>query len=227
MKKKHFMFISAFLFGLLIALGSCKDNKHRSYDDDDEDDEDDTEWVDDEDDDDDDDSKSKKQVALTKIERAEDLDDLDLDDLDLSDFKMEDIDFDNLDLESLSSEQADNLLKLAAAVASRELPEDLGDGMKMTAMNLEGRDVVFNIDMDMEKMGITMNEFSMALEMPEVKAEMMKSMFNDTDDDMAAFMKVIEVSKKNFVVRFIDSATGDSSEIKLTNSELTRAMNGQ
>ena len=99
--------------------------------------------------------------------------------------------------------------------------------MKMTAMNLEGRDVVFNIDMDMEKMGITMNEFSMALEMPEVKAEMMKSMFNDTDDDMAAFMKVIEVSKKNFVVRFIDSATGDSREIKLTNSELTRAMNGQ
>lgn len=221
--KKHFLFISAFLFGLLIALGSCKDNKHRSYDDDDEDDEDDTEWVDD----DDDDTESKKQVALTKIERAEDLDDLDLDDVDLSDFKMEDIDFDNLDMESLTSEQADNLLKLAAAVASRQLPEDLGDGMKMTAMNIEGRDVVFNIDMDMNKMGITMEEFAMALEMPEVKAEMTNSMFSETDEDMAAFMKVIQVSKKNFVVRFIDSATGNSSEIKLTNSELTRSMNRQ
>ena len=219
MKKKHFMFISAFLFGLLIALGSCKDNKHRSYDDDE--DEDDTELVDDDDDDDD---VSMKRTALKKIERAEDLDDLDLDDLDLSDFNMDDIDFDNLDLENMSTEQADNLLQLAAVVASRELPEDLGDGMKMTSMKIEGRDVVFSIDMDMKETGITMQEFKMALEMPEVKNEMMKSMFSDSDKDMAAFMKIIEASKKNFVLKFIDSETGENSDIKLTNSELTRAM---
>lgn len=218
MKKKHFVFMSAFLFGLLIALGSCKDNKHRSYDDDDEDDED-TELVDDDDDD-----NSVKHAALTKIERAEDLDDLDLDDLDLSDFDMDDIDFDNLNLEDLTAEQADNLLNLATLVASRELPEDLGNGMKMTSMKIEGRDVVFSIDMNMKEMGITMQEFAMALEMPEVKNEMMKSMFSDSDEDMAAFMKIIEASKKNFVLKFIDSETGESSDIKLTNSELTRAM---
>ena len=220
MKKKHFMFISAFLFGLLIALGSCKDNKHRSYDDDE--DEDDTELVDDDDDDDD---VSMKRTALKKIERAEDLDDLDLDDLDLSDFNMDDIDFDNLDLENLSTEQADNLLQLAAVVASRELPEDLGDGMKMTSMKIEGRDVVFSIDKYMKEKGITMQEFKMALEMPEVKNEMTKSMFGDnTDKDMAAFMRVIQISKKNFVIRFIDSETGDNTDVKLTNSELSRAM---
>lgn len=211
--KKHFMMVAAVLTGILIAFASCKDTKkHRSYDDDE--DEDDTEQVDK--------KESKKQTALMKVARAEDLDDLDVDELDLSEFTMDDINFDDLDLDNLTSEQADNLLHIAAIVVSKELPQELDEGMQMTSMNIEDDDVVFSVDMKVSNMGITMDMFKAALGMAEVKKEMTDSMLDGLDDDMKAFMKVMVASHKNFVLRFIDSDSGDSADISLTSREISQ-----
>ena len=211
--KKQFMFISAILLGMVICLASCKDSKKSSW----ADEEDGTEQV----------EKTKKHKTLTKVTSLDDLADIDLDDLDeldLTELGMDDIDFDNFNFEELTQDQADMLLKLAVAVAGKELPEDMGDGMELTALDMKGRDVIFSVEMDMTDVGISMADFVEVMNMPEMKNEMMKGMIKDMDDDMAAFLQVMVAAKKNFVMKFIDKNTGDDVDLRLKSSELKEML---
>ena len=211
--KKQFMFISAILLGMVICLASCKDSKKSSW----ADEEDGTEQV----------EKTKKHKTLTKVTSLDDLADIDLDDLDeldLTELGMDDIDFDNFNFEELTQDQADMLLKLVVAVAGKELPEDMGDGMELTALDMKGRDVIFSVEMDMTDVGISMADFVEVMNMPEMKNEMMKGMIQDMDDDMAAFLQVMVAAKKNFVMKFIDKNTGDDADLRLKSSELKEML---
>jgi len=211
--KKQFMFISAILLGMVICLASCKDSKKSSW----ADEEDGTEQV----------EKTKKHKTLTKVTSLDDLADIDLDDLDeldLTELGMDDIDFDNFNFEELTQDQADMLLKLVVAVAGKELPEDMGDGMELTALDMKGRDVIFSVEMDMTDVGISMADFVEVMNMPEMKNEMMKGMIKDMDDDMAAFLQVMVAAKKNFVMKFIDKNTGDDADLRLKSSELKEML---
>ena len=211
--KKQFMFISAILLGMVICLASCKDSKKSSW----ADEEDGTEQV----------EKTKKHKTLTKVTSLDDLADIDLDDLDeldLTELGMDDIDFDNFNFEELTQDQADMLLKLVVAVAGKELPEDMGDGMELTALDMKGRDVIFSVEMDMTDVGISMADFVEVMNMPEMKSEMMKGMIQDMDDDMAAFLQVMVAAKKNFVMKFIDKNTGDDADLRLKSSELKEML---
>ncbi|MBQ3876678.1 MAG: hypothetical protein II792_00190 [Prevotella sp.] len=211
--KKQFMFISAILLGMVICLASCKDSKKSSW----ADEEDGTEQV----------EKTKKHKTLTKVSSLDDLADIDLDDLDeldLTELGMDDIDFDNFNFEELTQDQADMLLKLVVAVAGKELPEDMGDGMELTALDMKGRDVIFSVEMDMTDVGISMADFVEVMNMPEMKNEMMKGMIKDMDDDMAAFLQVMVAAKKNFVMKFIDKNTGDDVDLRLKSSELKEML---
>lgn len=211
--KKQFMFISAILLGMVICLASCKDSKKSSW----ADEEDGTEQV----------EKTKKHKTLTKVTSLDDLADIDLDDLDeldLTELGMDDIDFDNFNFEELTQDQADMLLKLVVAVAGKELPEDMGDGMELTALDMKGRDVIFSVEMDMTDVGISMADFVEVMNMPEMKNEMMKGMIKDMDDDMAAFLQVMVAAKKNFVMKFIDKNTGDDVDLRLKSSELKEML---
>ena len=211
--KKQFMFLSAILLGMVICLASCKDSKKSSW----ADEEDGTEQV----------EKTKKHKTLTKVTSLDDLADIDLDDLDeldLTELGMDDIDFDNFNFEELTQDQADMLLKLAVAVAGKELPEDMDDGMELTALDMKGRDVIFSVEMDMTDVGISMADFVEVMNMPEMKNEMMKGMIQDMDDDMAAFLQVMVAAKKNFVMKFIDKNTGDDVDLRLKSSELKEML---
>ena len=211
--KKQFMFISAILLGMVLCLASCKDSKKSSW----ADEEDGTEQV----------EKTKKHKTLTKVTSLDDLADIDLDDLDeldLTELGMDDIDFDNFNFEELTQDQADMLLKLVVAVAGKELPEDMGDGMELTALDMKGRDVIFSVEMDMTDVGISMADFVEVMNMPEMKNEMMKGMIQDMDDDMAAFLQVMVAAKKNFVMKFIDKNTGDDADLRLKSSELKEML---
>ena len=211
--KKQFMFLSAILLGMVICLASCKDSKKSSW----ADEEDGTEQV----------EKTKKHKTLTKVTSLDDLADIDLDDLDeldLTELGMDDIDFDNFNFEELTQDQADMLLKLAVAVAGKELPEDMDDGMELTALDMKGRDVIFSVEMDMTDVGISMADFVEVMNMPEMKNEMMKGMIQDMDDDMAAFLQVMVAAKKNFVMKFIDKNTGDDADLRLKSSELKEML---
>jgi len=211
--KKQFMFLSAILLGMVICLASCKDSKKSSW----ADEEDGTEQV----------EKTKKHKTLTKVTSLDDLADIDFDDLDeldLTELDMDDIDFDNFNFEELTQDQADMLLKLVVAVAGKELPEDKGDGMELTALDMKGRDVIFSLEMDMTDVGISMDDFVEVMNMPEMKSEMMKGMIQDKDDDMAAFLQVMVAAKKNFVMKFIDKNTGDDVDLRLKSSELKEML---
>ena len=211
--KKQFMFLSAILLGMVICLASCKDSKKSSW----ADEEDGTEQV----------EKTKKHKTLTKVTSLDDLADIDFDDLDeldLTELDMDDIDFDNFNFEELTQDQADMLLKLVVPVAGKELPEDKGDGMELTALDMKGRDVIFSVEMDMTDVGISMDDFVEVMNMPEMKSEMMKGMIQDKDDDMAAFLQVMVAAKKNFVMKFIDKNTGDDADLRLKSSELKEML---
>ena len=211
--KKQFMFLSAILLGMVICLASCKDSKKSSW----ADEEDGTEQV----------EKTKKHKTLTKVTSLDDLADIDLDDLDeldLTELGMDDIDFDNFNFEELTQDQADMLLKLVVAVAGKELPEDMDDGMELTALDMKGRDVIFSVELDMTDVGISMDDFVEVMNMPEMKNEMMKGMIQDMDDDMAAFLQVMVAAKKNFVMKFIDKNTGDDVDLRLKSSELKEML---
>lgn len=208
--KKQFMFLSAILLGMVICLASCKDSKKSSW----ADEEDGTEQV----------EKTKKHKALTKVSSLDDLADIDLDDLDeldLTELDMDDIDFDNFNFEELTQDQADILLKLVVAVAGKELPEDMGDGTELTALDVKGRDVIFSVEMDMI---FSRDYFVEVMNMPETKSEIMKGMIQNMGDGMADFLQVMVAAKKDFVMKFIDKNTGDDADLRLKSSELKKML---
>ena len=199
--KKHFLMIATVAIGIMVAFASCKDNKRSHADD--EDDEDDIENVekdlDDEIDDEDED------VATSEFaQKLKSMDDLK-----------------NLDVDGLTAEEADELLQVATSIASKELPEDMGDGMQMVAMALEGEDVSFHVKADESKLGMTIKDFSAALNMPEMKEMMLQSMSQNVDDDMLGFMKIVKKAGKNLAMKFVNDS-GEMAVLRLTNDDMSR-----
>ena len=223
--KKNLLMMAAVMFGILIAFASCKDNKKsRSYDDDD--DEEETEQVEGKSG-----RSSKKDVALKKVASLEDietLDEYDLDDIDISDLKMDDIDFANIDLETLTESQANALLDLVVIVGSNELPQDAGDGVIVQSIDKDDESVSFVLEMSKEALsGITIEQFKQVLEMPELKEMMMQEMIKglEGNDDFNKFLKVVLVAKKDMVIKFVDSESGESANLTLSAAELRRMQN--
>ena len=128
-------------------------------------------------------------------------------------------DLKNVDVDAMTSEDANSLLKFAAKLAQKELPQDMGDGMAMIAMALEGDDVSFHIKANEASMGMTIKDFATVLEMPEMKQQMMSSMAQGVDDDMTAFMKIIKKAGKNLAMKFVNDA-GDMAVLRITNDEM-------
>jgi hypothetical protein len=199
--KKHFLMIATVAIGIMVAFASCKDNKRSHADD--EDDEDDIENVekDLEDEIDDEDEDVATSEFAQKLKSMDDLK--------------------NLDVDGLTAEEADELLQVATSIASKELPEDMGDGMQMVAMALEGEDVSFHVKADESKLGMTIKDFSAALNMPEMKEMMLQSMSQNVDDDMLGFMKIVKKAGKNLAMKFVNDS-GEMAVLRLTNDDMSR-----
>lgn len=223
--KKHFMFLMAVLFGILISFTGCKnfkfgsdnddeksekvDKKHKKskknkkhkksykdYDEDEDEDYDDEDYDEDEDDD----------------------DDIDLSDLDLDDFK----DITPEQIDNLSTDDAEDLLAQALAEVNKEFPQDLGDGLSMDGLRMSGKNVIATIRADFASQGLTIEMLQTALADQSVKQEMIKNMMEGIDNDTRVAYKLISKAKKNFVVKFIDEGTGDDASISLTPAEMAR-----
>lgn len=204
--KKHFLMISTILFGILICFASCKNNKNNRADD--EDDEDDIEAVDedldDEIDEDDDVVPEDTYGAFADIKNMDDLK--------------------KVNVDEMSSDEAENFLNFAAKLASKELPQDTGDGMQIVAFAVEGDDVAIHMKIDEAQAGMTMEQFKMAIEMPEVKQSMLASLSGDADADMAFLLKIIKKAGKNFAMKFVGADTGDMAVLRLTNDEMAQLV---
>lgn len=222
--KKNLLMMAAVMFGILIAFASCKDSKKSNKD---ADDEEDTEQVEKEDG-----NSSQKAAALKKVASLEDIEslaDYDLDDIDISDLDMEDINLDDIDLSDLTESQANALLELVMLVGSKELPQDVGEGMTMSSIDVDDDDVSFVLKMDPQALGgITMDQFDMVFNNPEIKSMMMTEMmknFESGNDDMKTFFKVITTANKNLVIKFVDKNSGDEANMTITADELKKIQN--
>ena len=216
--------MAAVMFGILIAFASCDSKKSNKAADDDEEDTEQVENGNGE--------SSQKAAALKKVASLEDIEalaDYDLDDIDISDLDMDDIDLENIDLSELTESEASALLELVMMVGSKELPQDAGNGMTMSSIDVDSRDVTFVIEMEPQALGgVTLDQFNMVLNNPELKSmmttEMMKN-FESGDDDMKTFFKVITTANKNLVVKFVDKKTGDSAKMTITADDLKKIQN--
>ena len=223
--KKNLLMMAAVMFGILIAFASCKDTKKSSKGADD--DEEETEQVENGNG-----KSSQKAVALKKVASLEDIEalaDYDLNDIDISDLDMDDIDLENIDLSELTEPQANALLDLVMLLGNRELPQDAGNGMTMSSMDVDSRDVTFVIEMEPQSLGgITLDQLNTVLNNPELKSmmttEMMKN-FENTDDKMKIFFKAITTANKNLVVKFVDKNSGDSAKMTITADDLKKVQN--
>ena len=65
------------------------------------------------------------------------------------------------------------------------------------------------------------------LEMPELKEMMMQEMIKglEGNDDFNKFLKVVLVAKKDMVIKFVDSESGESANLTLSAAELHRMQN--
>lgn len=203
--KKHFLMIATIMFGVIIGLSSCKNNKNRAdYDDDEDDIESVDEDLDDEIDEDDDVVPDDTYAEFADIKSMDDLK--------------------NIDVDGMSSDEAKKFLDFASQLASKELPQDAGDGMQIVAFAVEGDDVSVHMKIDEAQAGMTIEQLKMALEMPEVKQSMIASLSGDTDADMAFFMKTVKKAGKNFAIKFVDNGSGDMAVLRLTNDELSQLV---
>jgi hypothetical protein len=141
---------------------------------------------------------------------------------------MDDIDFANIDLETLTESQANALLDLVVIVGSNELPQDAGDGVIVQSIDKDDESVSFVLEMSKEALsGITIEQFKQVLEMPELKEMMMQEMIKglEGNDDFNKFLKVVLVAKKDMVIKFVDSESGESANLTLSADELRRMQN--
>ena len=222
--KKNLLMMAAVMFGILIAFASCNNKKGNK---DVEDDEEETEQLENENG-----KSSQKAAALKKVASLEDIEalaDYDLDDIDISELDMDDIDLENLDLSELTESQANALLDLVMLVGNTGLPQDVGDGMTMSSIDIDDDDVSFVLKMDPQALGgITMDQFDMVFNNPELRSMMMTEMmknFESGDDNMKTFFKVITTANKNLVIKFIDKNSGDEANMTITADELKSIQN--
>ena len=219
--KKNLLMMAAVMFGILIAFASCDSKKSKKSSGDD--DEDETEQVE---------KTSKKDVALKKVASLEDIEalaDYDLDDLDISELSMDDIDLDDIDLDDLTEDQANALLQLVMMVGNKELPQDVGDGMTMAAIDVDDDAVSFVLEMGPDALqGISISQFNMVFNNPEMKEMMMQQMiqgFEQGDENMKTFFQVINTANKDLVIKFKDKNSGESADLTLTAADLRRIQN--
>ena len=220
--KKNLFFMAAVMFGILMAFASCKDSKKGNKAD--ADDEDDTEQVER--------TASKKDMALKQVASLEDIEalsDLDLDDLDLSELDMDDIDLDNIDLSELTESQANALLQLVMLVGSKELPQEAGEGMTMTAIDVDDEDVNFLLEIAPGGMnGVSIEQLDMVFSNADLRAMMMQELvkgFESGDEDMNTFFKVITTADKNLNIKFTDTETDKTAVLTITADELKQIYN--
>ena len=207
--KKHFIYMTALLVGLVMAVASCKDSKKAGADEN---------------------GTEQKAQKLTKITSAADLDNIDVDNLDLDDLKnLEDLDgLDDLKIDELTETQANNLLKVMMLVANKAMPETEDEDVKLKGITLDDNDVTFSLEMGKEALkGVPMSMLEMVFNSPDLKSAMIGEMVNGmTSDDsgMDSFFKVVIAAKKNFCMKFIDADSGESAVCRLEGKEMADVM---
>ena len=222
MKKNLFM-MAAVMFGILLAFTSCKDSKKGSK----ADDKDDTEQVEK-----DGKTATMKDAALKKVASLEDIEalsEMDLDDLDISELDMDDIDLEGLDLSELTESQANALLELVMLVGNKELPQEAGDGMTMSAIDVDDEDVTFLLEVAPNALGgVSIEQFDEVINNADIKDMMIQQMiesFESGDEDMKTFFKVITTANKNLNIKFKEEGSDKEANLTITSDQLKQIQN--
>lgn len=98
----------------------------------------------------------------------------------------------------------------------KDLPMDMGDGMTMTAVVLEGDYLVYTAEIDEDIMGEEMMDFFIE------NSDMLKaSMLEEDDDpDIQELAKMCKERNKGIAYKFVGSKSGKNLTVKIESNEL-------
>jgi hypothetical protein len=113
----------------------------------------------------------------------------------------------------------DEELETALGKGRRELPNNLGNGMVMTAMDATSSDLVFTIECDDDKISISMLN-QMKSEMKEAMNELMTS----DDENILILCKLAANTNRGLLFKYVGVPSGELCKVRLSNSEIKRAL---
>jgi hypothetical protein len=142
---------------------------------------------------------------------------------------MDDIDLDDLDLSELTESQANTLLELVMLVGNKELPQEAGDGMTMSAIDVDDEDVTFLLEVAPNALGgVSIEQFDEVLNNADIKDMMIQQMiesFESGDEDMKTFFKVITTANKNLNIKFKEEGSDKEANLTITADQLEQIQN--
>jgi len=111
-------------------------------------------------------------------------------------------------------------LEIAAAVANKECPTDLGDGLIMEKIYTEASALVFEYVFDEMENEISVSD----MDDPYVRAVMKESVLdelkNNTDEELVELLQLVKETHYNMIYRLVGSHTGRQLDIICYSHEL-------
>lgn len=116
----------------------------------------------------------------------------------------------------LAACSAESKLQIAVKAANATMPEDLGDGMVMESVKLEGDFAVYTVSLEESEISIK----DMQEARYEMKQAMLQTIKYDSDSDMRAFIDALKEANKGVKFKYVGKDTGETFVISILPSEL-------
>ena len=121
---------------------------------------------------------------------------------------------------SVFAESPVSQLELAVREANVDCPFDLEDGLTITKLSTEANNVVYTCMVDEVATELTIEDMLIPEVNEVMKALLLESMQDTSDDDINEFRNLVKQARYNVVYRFINTNTGKKIDIKIYTNEL-------
>lgn len=123
------------------------------------------------------------------------------------------------ELDSMSDEMLEEVLKLGISQADNNMPMDLGSGLTMKSIRLQGSNLLYTVECDEDQIPVELLEVA--------KDEMKKSMIEMVktgDSDMKFICKALVKTHRGMDFKYVGDTSGESVTVHLTTNEIKRAI---
>ena len=123
------------------------------------------------------------------------------------------------ELDNMSDEMLETVLKIGIEQADNNMPMDLGSGLTMKSIRLQGNNLLYTVECDEEQIPVELLEVA--------KDEMKKSMIEMVktgDSDMKFICKALVMTHRGMDFKYVGNASGESVTVHLTTNEIKRAI---
>lgn len=123
------------------------------------------------------------------------------------------------ELDNMSDEMLEKVLKLGIEQADNGMPMDLGSGLTMKSIRLQGNNLLYTVECDEDQIPVDLLEVAKD-EMKTAMIEMVKT----GDSDMKFICKALVKTHRGMDFKYVGDTSGKSCTVHLTTNEIKRAI---